>query len=344
MADTAPPVSQTDPRFDGETLKQYAERARELFQRHPANPILRPEDMPFPCKSVCNPGVCRFEGDVLLLLRVIGEDDRSHLHVARSRDGVTDWRIETTPLLSPDIDAEWYDDQACEDPRLTYLEDRGEWIITYVGVSRFGAGVCLASTKDFQTVTRLGMAIHPYNKDATLLPRRVNGTYRLLHRPTAGPLENVWMSESEDLIHWGNPCCVLEEQDQPGWDSGKVGAGPPPFEVESGWVLIFHGVRRVDDAWEYSFGMALLEKDDPTRVLYRWPEWVFGPTAPYELRGDKPGIVFPTGVLLTDDTLSVYYGAADTCVALATAKRELLHTFRQEVQPHLQAVADGAPS
>ena len=267
MADTASPTSQKITHPAGMSDADIA-RARELFQRHPANPILQPKDMPFPCKSVCNPGVCRFEGDVLLLLRVIGDDDRSHLYVARSQDGVTDWRIEPTPLLSPDIDARWYDDQACEDPRITYLEDREEWIIAYVGVSRFGAGVCLASTKDFQTVTRLGMAIHPYNKDAALLPRRINGTYRLLHRPTAGPLENIWMSESEDLIHWGNPCCVLEEQDQPGWDSGKVGTGPPPFEGEGGWVLIFHGVMRVNDAWEYPLrpGPAGQRRPDPNHL------------------------------------------------------------------------------
>jgi beta-1,4-mannooligosaccharide/beta-1,4-mannosyl-N-acetylglucosamine phosphorylase len=323
-----------------EPLDPYLDRARGLFQRHPDNPILTPEDMPFACRSVCNPGVCRIDDEVLLLLRVIKADERSHLHVARSADGIGGWRIETTPLLSPDIDAAWYDDRGCEDPRITYLEDRCEYIITYVGVSRFGSGVCLASTKDFRTVTRLGMAIHPYNKDAVLFPRRFNGKYRMLHRPTAGPLENIWISESEDLIHWGNPCCVLEERDQPGWDSGKVGAGPPPFEVNGGWALIFHGVMQVDGGWEYRFGWALLDRDAPNKVVYRFPEWVFGPVAPYEKNGDKPGIIFPTGTLLTDDTLSVYYGAADTCVALATARRSDLRDFRREVSPLLHAASD----
>ncbi len=318
-------------------LQPYVERARGLFRRHPANPILQPQDMPFPCKAVCNPGACRHDGETLLLLRVIAHDDRSHLHVARSPDGVGDWRIETTPLLSPDFGAGWYDDRGCEDPRITYLEDRQEYIITYAGVSRYGAGVCLASTRDFQTVTRLGLVIHPYNKDAVLLPRRVGGTYRLLHRPTAGPLENVWMSESDDLQHWGSPRCVLEERDQPGWDSGKVGAGPPPFETPGGWALFFHGVMQVEGGWEYRVGWALLDREDPSRVVYRFPEWVLEPTEPYEVGGDKPGVIFPTGALRTDDTLSLYYGAADTCVALATADQEMLRAFRQEVDPLLRA-------
>lgn len=334
MNDRARPAQPETP------LETYVEHARELFHRHPANPILKPSDMPFPCKAVCNPGVCRIDDSVLLLLRVICEDDRSHLHVARSRDGVTDWKIEKTPLLSPDIDAQWYDDRGCEDPRITYLEERGEYIITYVGLSRFGSGICLASTKDFRTVNRMGLVIHPYNKDAVLFPRRINGKYCLLHRPTAGPLENIWLSESDDLLHWGNPRCVLEEEDQPGWDSGKVGAGPPPFETPHGWGLIFHGVKHMNSGWEYRFGVAMLEKENPARIVYRWPEWVFGPTEPYEVNGDKPGIIFPTGLLLWDDSLSIYYGAADTSVALATARRGLLRDLRREASAVLQAEAE----
>ena len=307
------------------------ERARELFIREPTNPILKPSDMPFPCKSVCNPAACIIGGDVLLLLRVIDDKDRSHLYVARSTDGIGNWRIETTPLLSPDRDAGWYDNWGCEDPRITYVEEIAAYVISYVGYSRYGAGVCIATTQDFVSAKRLGMAIHPYNKDAVLFPRKIGGRYLMLHRPTAGPLENIWISESDDLLHWGNPCCVLEEADQPGWDSGKVGAGPPPLEVADGWFLIFHGVMQVDDSWEYRFGMALLDKNDPSQVAKRWPEWVFGPQEPYEMRGCSPGVVFPTGLVEKDDSLFVYYGAADTTVALATVKNERLHTFRQKL-------------
>ena len=317
---------------DNAALAPYITRARELFVREPSNPILTPSDMPFSCKAVCNPAATLVDGEVLLLLRVIDEKDRSHIHVARSADGITDWRIETEPLLSPnDADAGWYDNWGCEDPRITYLEELAEYVITYVGYSRYGAGVCQALTQDFVTAKRRGMAIHPYNKDAVLFPRKIGGRYLMLHRPTSGPLENIWISESDDLLHWGNPRCVLEEADQPGWDSGKVGAGPPPLEVHDGWFLIFHGVMQVRDSWEYRFGLALLDKEDPSKMLRRWPEWVFGPQEPYEMRGDNPGVVFPTGLVIKDDKILVYYGAADTSVALATAKIEMLRQFRQEV-------------
>ena len=315
---------------DNAELAVYIERARELLVREPTNPILTPDDMPFPCKAVCNPAACLVNGEVLLLLRVIDPKDRSHMHVARSNDGIGNWRIETSPLLSPDqAEAGWYDNLGCEDPRITYLEERSEYVITYVGSSRYGAGVCLATTQDFSSAKRLGMAIHPYNKDAVLFPRKIGGKYQMLHRPTAGPMEDIWISESEDLLHWGNPRCVLEEADQPGWDSGKVGAGPPPHEGKSGWFLIFHGVMQVNDSWEYRFGMAILDKNDPSKVLKRWPEWIFAPQEPYEMRGSSPGIVFPTGLIEKGDRVFVYYGAADTTVALATAKNEVLHEFRQ---------------
>ena len=173
----------------------------ELFERSPANPILQAGDMPFPCKAVCTPAACRVDGETLLLLRAIDTEGRSHLVVARSQDGIGGWRVEDPPLLSPDQADEWYETLGCEDPRITYLADEGEHIIAYVGVSNQGAGVCLATTKDFRSVSRLGLVIHPYNKDAALFPRRIGGRYLLLHRPTAGPLENIWLSESEDLRH-----------------------------------------------------------------------------------------------------------------------------------------------
>lgn len=308
------------------------ERARELFVREPTNPILTAAQMPIPSKAVCNPAACLIDGKVLLLLRVIDKDDHSHLFVAKSQDGIGGWVVEAAPLLSPnDVNAGWYDNWGCEDPRITYLEDDGIYAITYVGYSKYGAGVCLALTHDFQSVERLGMAIHPYNKDAVLFPRKIGGKYLMLHRPTAGPLENIWISESEDLIHWGNPRCVLEENDQPGWDSGKVGAGPPPLEVDEGWLLIFHGVMQTNIGWDYRFGLALLDKEQPDKVLKRWPEWVFGPQQPYETRSDSTGVVFPTGLVVKDNRLLIYYGAADTTVALATANTDLLRAFRNQL-------------
>ena len=171
---------------DDPQLPSYIDKARELFVREPTNPILTAADMPIPCKAVCNPAACLVNDEVLLLLRVIDPADKSHLFVARSADGVGNWRVEPTPLLSPaDAEAGWYDDWGCEDPRITYVEEIGQYVITYVGYSRYGAGVCQALTQDFVTAKRLGMAVHPYNKDAVLFPRKIGGRYLMLHRPTS---------------------------------------------------------------------------------------------------------------------------------------------------------------
>ncbi len=304
---------------------------QELFTRDPANPILTAKDMPFPCKAVCNPASCVVDGETVLLLRAIGVDDVSHVVVARSRDGVTGWQVQANPLLSPTRDdADWYEAMGCEDPRLCYLAEIDQYVISYVGVSHFGAGVCLATTHDFHNAARFGLVIHPYNKDAALFPRKIGGRFLLLHRPTSGPQENIWLSESDDLRHWGNPRCVLEEADKPGWDNGKVGAGPTPIETPEGWLLIFHGVERLEDSWLYRVGLALLDLDDPSRIVRRLPHWVFGPMDPYEMRDGQGGVVFPTGATVQDGVVRMYYGGGDVVVGVATARvDDLLATLRE---------------
>ena len=304
---------------------------QELFTRDPANPILTAKDMPFPCKAVCNPAACVVDGETVLLLRAIGVDDVSHVVVARSRDGVTGWRVQTNPLLSPTRDdADWYEAMGCEDPRLCYLAEIDQYVVSYVGVSHFGAGVCLATTHDFHNVARFGLVIHPYNKDAALFPRKIGGRFLLLHRPTSGPQENIWLSESDDLRHWGNPRCVLEEADKPGWDNGKVGAGPTPIETPEGWLLIFHGVERLETSWLYRVGLALLDLDDPSRIVRRLPHWIFGPMEPYEMRDGQGGVVFPTGATVQDGVVRMYYGGGDVSVGVATARiDDLLAALRE---------------
>lgn len=291
----------------------------ELFDRSPANPIITAADIPVPCQAVCNPAACIVDGETLLLLRVIAPDNKSHILVARSRDGIGNWRYDAQPLLGPMADPGWYEALGAEDPRVVFMPERGEYAITYVGVSRQGAGVCIATTRDFQTANPLGLVIHPYNKDAVLFPRTINDRYQMLHRPTAGPFENIWLSGSDNLMDWGHPRYVLEEADQPGWDNGKVGAGPPPIEMPQGWLLLFHGVQQTDTGWLYRMGLALLDLDDPGKLIARSPQWALEPREPYEMRAGQPGVVFPTGTTIRDGIVHLYYGAGDNSVAVATA-------------------------
>ncbi len=322
----------------------------ELFDRHPRNPIINPHDIPYPCDCVCNPAAHIVDGEVLLLLRVLDQEGSSHITVARSKDGVTDWRIEYMPLLAPglhepDEEEMPYETWGCEDARITYLAERGEYVIAYTGYSPRGAGICLATTTDFRHVKRYGLVIAPNNKDAAVFPRKIGGKYWMLHRPMLGGQEHIWLTESEDLIHWGRPWCIIEERGGPWWDGDRVGAGPVPIETPEGWLLIYHGVKSTSHGPIYRVGLALLDLDDPRKVIKRLPFWVFGPKTDYEATGFIPGVVFPTGTVEMNGQLYMYYGAADTRIGLAVSTvQTLVDALNSEGKSRSASMSDSLPS
>jgi len=291
----------------------------EIFKRCRHNPIITFHDMPYLCQAVFNPGATMMDGETLLLLRVEDLEGKSHLTVARSCDGITDWRIEPEPIISPSQEAGPYEEYGCEDPRLTYLEDVGKWVIAYTAYSPYGPGVALAATDDFRSVERLGLVLAPSNKDAAVFPRKIKGHYWMLHRPEAGGMQHIWLNESTDLLHWGRPWCILMERGGPMWDSHKVGANTVPIETEEGWLILYHGVKQFAAGPTYRVGAALLDLEDPRRMIARLPYWVLGPHAHYEATGAVPNVVFPCGHTQVGDEIRVYYGAADTSVCLVTA-------------------------
>jgi predicted GH43/DUF377 family glycosyl hydrolase len=302
----------------------HATAAPTLFERHPSNPIIQASDLPYPANSVFNPGVAQLDGETLLLLRVEDLRGISHLQVARSDNGTNGWRCDAGLLLTPArhrTEEIW----GCEDPRLTWLPEREEWAIAYTAYSRRGPLVSLAVTTDFQQARRLGPVMPPEDKDAALFPRRIGGRWAMIHRPT--PLRggaHIWVSFSPDLRHWGDHALLVEARDGAWWDAGKIGLGPPPVETPEGWLLMYHGVHTTASGPIYRLGFALLDLDDPTVVLRRSEEWVFGPRADYEAKGDVDRVVFPCGWVVDSeaDQIRLYYGAADTAVALATASYE----------------------
>ncbi len=295
----------------------------ELFERHPANPILTAEHWPYPVHSVFNPGAVRLgpDGKTLLLCRVEDRRGISHLTAARSADGVTGWRIDHAPTLQPDPEHHPEELWGIEDPRIVWVPELGRYVVTYTAYSRAGPAVSLAVTEDFRTFERMGLAQPPEDKDAALFPRRFRGRWAMIHRPVSGSQSgHMWLSFSPDLKHWGGYELVLEARRGAWWDTGKIGLSPPPIETSEGWLIIYHGVRHTASGAIYRVGLALLDLEDPTRCLLRADEWVFGPRAPYEMVGDVGDVVFPCGATVADDgdTLRLYYGAADTVVALAT--------------------------
>lgn len=300
---------------------------RPLFHRHPGNPILTTDDMPVSCLGVLNPGAADFDRQVVLLLRVEKPDGLSDLHVARSDNGVDGWRIDPEPLLERGLPDCPYEAWGVEDARIVYLDEFGCYYITYTAVSRFGAALALARTCDFETVERLGLIFPPNNKDGVLFSCRCDGRWRVLHRPEAGDIQHIWEATSEDLMHWGDPDCVLPEGHPGRWDHVKVGAGPPPLRTDHGWLLIYHGVKGYGGKYVYRAGAALLDLHEPQRVIHRCPHAIFQAEAPYEQTGLVPNVVFPTGLLERGDELWLYYGAADSCVALAIAQRDELMQY-----------------
>ena len=296
----------------------------DLFQRHGDGPILTAHDWPYPAHTVFNAGACQMGDETVLLVRVEDRRGHSHLTVARSDDGFSNWRIDAAPSFAPDPTNYSEEAWGVEDPRLTWVAERGEWVIAYTAYSPSGPLVSLATTKDFESFKRLGPMIPPEDKDAAVFPRRFDGRYAMIHRPvsTGSSGAHIWLSFSPDLRHWGDHHVLLHARRGAWWDANKIGLSPPPLETAEGWLLMYHGVRSTAGGCLYRLGLALLDLDDPCRVLRRSDDWIFAPETSYERQGDVNGVVFPCGWILDEPTgtIRMYYGCADTSLALATAQ------------------------
>jgi predicted GH43/DUF377 family glycosyl hydrolase len=259
--------------------------------------------------EVVDPRVVKRKADGLVRLTFI-----SHLRVLRCGDGRSVHQTTDVRFL-PESDLEEF---GVEDPRITALD--GRFYITYVSVSRHGAGTALASTTDFKSFDRHGMIFCPENKDVVLFPERIGGEYVALHRPNAATpfcRPEMWVARSRDLIHWGRHECLHGGGAE--WETGRVGAGTPPVRSPVGWVEIYHGNRqpsRPGEVGMYSTGVLLLDFDTPAKILRRTESSVFEPTTEYERIGFVPDVVFPTGIVETANSYLLYYGAADSCTAV----------------------------
>ncbi len=310
---------------------------RELFRRFAGNPILTASDFPKMVNAVFNPAAAVVDGQTLLLLRVEYRTGLSAFAVATSDDGLTGWHIDLARGLQPQRDG-FEEHWGIEDPRMTQLGD--EYFVSYTGYSAGGPMVCLARTRDFTRWHRYGALMAPEDKDAALFPAMFGERWALLHRSM--PVDrwhgaHVWLSYSPDLRHWGDPQIVLTARQGGWWDAHRVGLGPPPLLTKAGWLVCYHGVRVTASGSIYRLGLALLDRDEPAKVIARGNEWVFGPRERYEQHGDVPAVVFPCGWILRDDgdTIHMYYGAADTvvCVAEASLAALLSHLEQHASEP-----------
>lgn len=311
--------------------KQY----ETLFHRHTKNPILTAEMWPYPAHTVFNGGATLLkDGTTLLLVRVEDRTGHSHFTAARSKNGVDNWVIDSQPTVKPD--REHYPEElwGIEDPRITFIEEIGKYVIAYTAFGKAGPGVALMVTEDFKTFERYGMVMQPDDKDATVLPRRIDGNFALIHRPVhvseAGA--HIWISYSPDLKNWGNHKLILRARKGAWWDANKIGLSPPLIETPRGWLMLYHGVRNTCAGSLYRLGLALFALDKPEECLLRGDEWIFGPETPYEKTGDVDNVAFPCGFTIgaDKDTINLYYGGADTSMSLATGSIKALLRWLDE--------------
>lgn len=293
----------------------------ELLQRHERNPILTAAQWPYPVNSVFNPGATLLpDGTTLLLCRVEDRRGHSHLCAARSTNGIDGWKIDAQPTLMPDPQNCPEELWGIEDPRITFVSELNKYAVVYTAYTCDGPGVSLALTEDFHQFERFGLIMQPEDKDAVLLPNRIDGKWVMIHRPVSSPGAHMWISYSSDLRQWGDHKMMLEARRGAWWDADKIGLSPPPIETSRGWLVIYHGVRHNAAGAIYRLGLALFDLNAPEVCLKRGDEWFFSPEEPYERSGDVDKVVFPCGYTIAPDgdTIQLYYGAADTSIALAT--------------------------
>lgn len=300
-----------------------------VIWRYGGNPVI-PRDLIPRSNSIFNSAVIPYQGQFTGVFRVDDTRRIMNLHNGRSADGIN-WEIDPEPI-------EWqYDDPELAefthryDPRVTWLEDR--YYVTWCN-GYHGPTIGMGYTHDFKSFQFLENAYLPYNRNGVLFPRKIGDKYAMLSRPSDTghtPFGDIFYSESPDMIHWGKHRFVMAPKGWT-WQSTKIGAGPIPIETSEGWLLIYHGVLTSCNGFVYSMGAALLDLEDPWKVLYRAQPYLMSPQKLYECVGDVPNVVFPCAALHdpASGRIAIYYGAADTVTGLAFAYIPELIDFIKE--------------
>lgn len=290
----------------------------DVAWRHDGNPILGWNPTPSTAR-VFNSALVPFQGGYAGVFRADHRDGKARLHAGFSPDGLR-WEIEDAvidwvdPLGSP------YPTDYAYDPRVVEIE--GEYFVVWCTEFGGGPALGLGKTRDFRHFTRMENASLPCNRNGVLFPRKVGGMYLMLSRPSDTghtPFGDVFLSESPDLVHWGRHRKVMSRGGGGWWQGTKIGAGAVPIETTAGWLLFYHGVVTTCNGYVYSMGAALLDLEEPSRVLSRSRDFLLTPERPYETVGFVPNVVFPCATLQDAATgrIAIYYGAADSHVAIA---------------------------
>ena len=287
----------------------------DLVWRYSGNPVIDRRPLPR-VTGIYNSAVVPFRGQFVGVFRTEGMDRVPHLHVGRSRDGIK-WSFDPEPIDFSCPDPELKAHEYGYDPRVTPID--GAYFVTWCN-GYHGPTIGLARTKDFVKFEQLENAFLPYNRNGVLFPRKIDGKFAMLSRPSDTghtAFGDIFYSESPDLVHWGRHRFVMGRADH-WWQSTKIGAGPSPIETSEGWLLFYHGVITTCNGYVYSMGAVLFDREQPWRVRARLNQALLTPEASYELTGFVPGVCFPVGCICDAPTgrIAIYYGAADTFSAL----------------------------
>jgi len=298
----------------------------EVVWRYSGNPII--DINPIPCaQSIYNSAVIPFNGKFVGVFRADYKSCMPFLHAGTSKDGLK-WDIEHERIQFVCDDPEIAKMDYAYDPRVCKIED--DYYISWCNCYH-GPTIGLAKTTDFKTFYQLENAYLPFNRNGVLFPRKISGKFVMLNRPSDNghtPFGDIFLSESEDMIHWGRHRFVMGAGGQ-WWQGTKIGAGPNPIETTDGWLLIYHGVLNTCNGFVYNMGAALLDIDEPWKVMYRTSRYLLNPEMPYETTGKVPNVAFPCAALVDAPTgrMAIYYGGADTYTCVAYAQVDELIDF-----------------
>jgi beta-1,4-mannooligosaccharide/beta-1,4-mannosyl-N-acetylglucosamine phosphorylase len=296
--------------------------------RYDGNPII-PRDLIPSANSIFNSAVTPFGDGFAGVFRCDDKSRYMDLHAGFSKDGIR-WTLEDEVIRFTAGDAEVLKSDHRYDPRVCFIEDR--YYITWCN-GYHGPTIGMGYTFDFKTFYAMENAFLPCNRNGVLFPRKINGQYMMLSRPSDyghTPFGDIFLSRSPDLTYWGGHRHVMHTVDEANsWQKTKIGAGPIPIETTEGWLIFYHGVLTSCNGYVYSFGAAITDIDEPWRVKYRTRPYLLSPQTLYECVGDVPNVVFPCAALTDADTgrIAVYYGCADTTTGLCFCRAEELIAF-----------------
>jgi predicted GH43/DUF377 family glycosyl hydrolase len=300
---------------------------KPLIQRYEHNPILTKNEIPYPVSTVHNAGVVKYNQEYIMLFRSHLHNGRSIIGKAVSKDGYR-FEVDSKPFIESAKEGMFskYEEYGVEDLRINPLENT--FYLTYSAYSRYGVCIMLAQTDDFISIKRIALISQADMRNIVLFPEKIAGKYIRLDRPHSEIMPwSIWISYSDDLIHWGNSRVVIKPL-QYHWDERKVGPGSPPIKTEQGWLHIFHGVFTTMAGAVYRLGVALHDLQDPSHVIGVSDNWILQPEAPWEISGYVPNVVFTCGTIPEEDgTLKIYWGGADTVMCVGTANIKELIEF-----------------